>query len=779
VLMLNGGTYVGVSRKIEDSSERSRLREIAGRLRPEGKSLIVRTEAEGRSEEELQQDLVFLSDMARRIEEKAERSSAPSLVHGDLALIFRLIRDAFTREVSRVVVDSPTAYENVLELVDLIAPRMRNRVFLYDDPMPIFHAYNVEAEIERALRRKVWLPSGGHLVIDQAEALTAIDVNTGRFVGSVDLAETVLTTNLQACEEVARQLRLRDLGGIIVVDFIDMDNARHRSQVSKAFEEALHRDRAKIKVHNISPLGLVEMTRKRTGESLAGLLTEPCPYCAGIGRVQNSLTMALRVEREIAASAVEYGKTEAFFVHAHPRVIGAMLGYEGEAHRDLEAFVQRPAYLRLEENYHPNAYRVEHLTLEQALVAVPHLEEGEVVEAVVANPDPTVSLDPLVIVKGIFLMVPGLDSPVGSHVKVRVTKLDTSFGIAEPLAGALRSGAPAISGEPQPLVPESALPAYLREERLQRPPQGMPLYSPSAHAVPVADEIPEYVAPGEKPAAKGRKAATEPTAKKGRGRRKPGAVEPTPELDMPPVAPEVTADTVAPVAPVAPEVLPTLTANEPPAVAEGSEPSELRSRRRRRRRGRGGRDGEAATGTTATPADEAEALVLADDSVTATPAAEGVTEGEDGQNSRRKRRHRGGRRHRRSGAGQGALNMEANTAEPEGATNAPPVPLETPAAVAQPEPILALDVPVVEEEKPAKKPRAPRPSRARKPKATAEAVVTEVPAELPVVETAPVSAPAPEVVGERAEEAPKPVRKRRVSTRKRALPTEGDEQPAG
>ena len=252
VLMLNSGTYVGVSRKIEDSKERQRLRAIAGKIRPENYSLIVRTEAEGKSEEELQQDLVFLLDMAGRIEEKAAHVSAPALVHGDMTLVLRLIRDAFTRDINRLVVDSPSAYENILELVGMLSPHLKNRVFLYDEELPIFHAYNIEPEIERTLRRKVWLPSGGSLIIDQAEALIAIDVNTGRFVGSVELAETVLTTNLQAAEEVARQLRLRDLGGIIVVDFIDMDNPRHRAQVMKAFEEALRRDRAKIKVHNIS-----------------------------------------------------------------------------------------------------------------------------------------------------------------------------------------------------------------------------------------------------------------------------------------------------------------------------------------------------------------------------------------------------------------------------------------------------------------------------------------------------------------------------------------------
>ena len=388
VLMLNSGSYIGVSRKIEDPKERLRLRTLAAKIRPDNYSLIVRTEAEGKSDDELRQDLLFLLDMAQRIEEKAAHVSAPALVHGDMTLVLRLIRDAFTRDINRLVVDSPDAYENILELVGMLSPHLKNRVYLYDEALPIFHAYNIEPEIERTLRRKVWLPSGGSLIIDQAEALIAIDVNTGRFVGSVELAETVLTTNLQAAEEVARQLRLRDLGGIIVVDFIDMDNPKHRAQVMKAFEDALRRDRAKIKVHNISPLGLVEMTRKRTGESLSGLLTEPCPYCSGIGRVQNALTMALRIQRDLATAAVEHPRAEVFLVAAHPRVIAGMLGYEGEVHHDLEQYLGRPVYLRSEELYHPNTYRLEQLTLEQALLAVTHVEEGEVVEGQVVNPDP-------------------------------------------------------------------------------------------------------------------------------------------------------------------------------------------------------------------------------------------------------------------------------------------------------------------------------------------------------------------------------------------------------
>ena len=432
VLMLNGGGHVGVSRKIEDPRERQRLRAVAESLRIEKFSIIVRTEAMDRTDEELKQDLNFLIDLANKIEEKTKATPAPALIHGDLTLIFRLIRDAFTRDVNRVVVDNPDTYESIVAMVEMLMPRMKNRIFLYEEPTPLFHAYNIEPEVERALRRKVWLPSGGHLVFDQAEALTAIDVNTGRFVGSVDLNETVLTTNLQAAEEVARQLRLRDLGGIIVVDFIDMDNPRHRQQVTKAFDDALRNDRAKINVHSIGPLGLVEMTRKRTGDSLAGLLTESCPYCSGIGRIQNTTTMALRIQREIAAQAAHHPHTEAYLLKAHPRIIASILGFEGEAHRDLEEYIGHPVYMRIEENFHPNAYTLELLTFEQALGAVARLEEETIIEGRVVTPDPELSADTLLFAEGQFIIAAGLEAPVGSFVRLKVAEAGTSLAKVVP-----------------------------------------------------------------------------------------------------------------------------------------------------------------------------------------------------------------------------------------------------------------------------------------------------------------------------------------------------------
>ncbi|GBD28101.1 Ribonuclease G [bacterium HR31] len=291
--------YVGVSRKIESETERRRLREIAQRLRPQGMGLIVRTAAEGATEKDLQDDLRYLLSVWNRVLERARTSRAPALLYQDLRLLRRVARDLFTGEVERFVVDSPREYERLVDLVGSYAPHLRDRLELYRGREPIFEHYGVEREIETALQRKVWLPSGGTLVVDRTEAFTVIDVNTGRYVGDRDLATTILHTNLEAAREVVRQIRLRDIGGIILVDFIDMDNEKHRQQVLRALQEAVRRDRSKTHVIDLTQLGLVEITRKRVHQDLEAVLRMPCPYCNGRGRVLSPETVANRIRREL------------------------------------------------------------------------------------------------------------------------------------------------------------------------------------------------------------------------------------------------------------------------------------------------------------------------------------------------------------------------------------------------------------------------------------------------------------------------------------------------
>ncbi|MDR7445103.1 MAG: Rne/Rng family ribonuclease [Armatimonadota bacterium] len=313
-------SYVGVSRKIESEAERKRLREIAERIRPAKMGLIVRTAAQGASERDLQNDLRYLLSVWNRV---------PALLYQDLRLIRRVVRDLFTEEVSRFVVDSPREYEQIADLVKSYAPHLRSRLELYRGEEPVFEHFGIEREIQNALRRKVWLPSGGYLVIDRTEAFTVVDVNTGKYVGKTDLETTILHTNLEAAREVVRQIRLRDIGGIILVDFIDMENEQHRRQVLRTLEEAIRSDRARTHLIDLTQLGLVELTRKRVYQDLEHVLRVPCPYCEGRGRVLSPRTVANQIRRELSRT-VRTVQAPVVAVHVHP-LVHAELFREGDA----------------------------------------------------------------------------------------------------------------------------------------------------------------------------------------------------------------------------------------------------------------------------------------------------------------------------------------------------------------------------------------------------------------------------------------------------------------
>ena len=263
--------YIGISRRIESEKERERLKDLASRVKPEGMGIIVRTVAEGVEEEEFRQDIVLLTKLWRKILSRAAHGPAPNLVHRDLELVQRILRDIFTEDVDRLTLDSRYECEKVLDLLDITGPRLKLKVF-FDERENIFEEYGIEQEIEKALKRKVWLKCGGYLVIDQAEALTAIDVNTGKYVGTINLEDTVHKTNLEAAREIGRQLRLRNIGGIVIVDFIDMSEEGHRQEVLQTLEAEIKRDKTKTNILGLTQLGLVEMTRKKVRPSLAEVL---------------------------------------------------------------------------------------------------------------------------------------------------------------------------------------------------------------------------------------------------------------------------------------------------------------------------------------------------------------------------------------------------------------------------------------------------------------------------------------------------------------------------
>jgi ribonuclease G len=312
--------HIGISRRIESAQERARLRSAVGELRPDQGGFIVRTVCEGVSKREIQRDVSFLTKLWSSVVKVSETTPPASLLYSDLDVALRVVRDLFSSEVDRLWCDDPETYERVVEFVQSYMPRLRSRIALYEAEEPIFDHFHIEAQIDRALERKVWLKSGGYLVFDQAEALTAIDVNTGRFVGKKNQEETVLRTNLEAADEVVRQLRLRNIGGIIIVDFIDMTREADRKRVTDALAQALKRDKARSTMLKISELGLVQMTRKRTRESLEEMLTEPCPKCHGRRVVKSVATLAADVLRGIHRAAGRHPRNDLLVVKINPAV---------------------------------------------------------------------------------------------------------------------------------------------------------------------------------------------------------------------------------------------------------------------------------------------------------------------------------------------------------------------------------------------------------------------------------------------------------------------------
>src|SRR3972149_1543421 len=281
-----------------EEGERARLKHIVEEINPQREGVIVRTAGIGKGKAEIGADLEFLRSLWKKIKTKAETLTAPALVQKDLDLIFRIFRDLFTKEVVRLVVDSPTEYERCLEYAESLHSDIKSLLFLYTEDEPIFRSFGIEREIEKALRHKVWLKSGGYIVLEETEALVSIDINTGKYVGKHDFEETILKTNLEAAREIARQVRLRDLGGIIIIDFIDMARQESRDRVVQELKDALKADRSPTNVSLLSDLGLVEMTRKRVRQGLNRALSASCPACGGLGFIRSTPSIAHQVLRE-------------------------------------------------------------------------------------------------------------------------------------------------------------------------------------------------------------------------------------------------------------------------------------------------------------------------------------------------------------------------------------------------------------------------------------------------------------------------------------------------
>lgn len=350
--------HLGISRRIESEAERDRLKELVQKSNPQG-GVIVRTAGEGATEEQLRTDIEYLDRLGKDIFKNYEKRKSPGIIHQELDVELRALRDLMSEEVSAVFVDDEEVHKKITKFVSQLMPKFKHNINFYDQQKPLFDMYDIDMEISRSMDRKIWLKSGGYIVIDEAEALVVIDVNTGRFVGKKDLEDTILKTNLEAIREIAHQLKIRNCGGIIIVDFIDMEKETHREKVIDVLKEEVSKDRARTHVISMSQLGLVEMTRKRIRPSLIKSLCEPCEYCEGKGYIKKKTTVASEIFREVEREAHTLDKkNQSIVIHCHSEVVDHIYEVEAETLDHIEKKISRSIAFKIEPSYHLEQYEV-------------------------------------------------------------------------------------------------------------------------------------------------------------------------------------------------------------------------------------------------------------------------------------------------------------------------------------------------------------------------------------------------------------------------------------
>ena len=587
VVLVPNGEGLGVSRRVDDD-ERARLKDIIKKLDVGKGGLIVRTAAEGASAEDIERDLVFLQRLWRVIDARAKKAKAPELVYQEAELPLRVTRDIFAGDFERALVDDDRTYKRIVGYLKKTSPHMAERVVRYREKTPLFEGTGVEAEIRSTLSRRVDLPSGGYLVFDYAEAFTVIDVNTGRFVGSrskssgARLEDTITKNNLEAVKEVVRQLRLRDIGGIIVIDFIDMANPRNRATVEEALRTELERDRTKTYVVEISPLGLVEMTRQNVTDGPREILTKKCPTCGGDGIVVSERTAAIDVERRLRALATGSRK-EAYRVELNARVASMLVGPAASRLAELEAQTKRRFFLVPKDDVHTDHLLVlAEGKLEELAPKTPVEESAQLqVQLVeVGLHDPTSAVGK---VDGYDVCVAGAAGLVGKKVKVRVERALDDAAYASLVGRKAPEGPITAEGEAEK---PTRKPPGRKAEAAEAPEADEPVVQ--AEEEPVAEEEAEAVAPSEEEMPKKR---TRRGSRGGRGRKKKPAVaaatdgaapaeEPAPEPEPAPAEPTIH---------VPDPELGTEDEESEPAAEDGAEAPKPKKRTRRGSRGGRGR----------------------------------------------------------------------------------------------------------------------------------------------------------------------------------------------
>jgi ribonuclease G len=356
VLMPNSD-HIGISRRIEDSAERDRLKELTLSLRTENYGYIIRTAAEGIQQEKIAYEMMFLNNMWENIQHKYKKAPAPCLLHKELTASLRAVRDLLIYEAEKLVIDSKKGYESIISFMERFSPGFGGNVELYEGHEPVFDAYNLEGDISRALKKKVWLRSGGYIVIEHTEALVAIDVNTGRYVGKHNLEETILKTNLEAVKEIAYQIRLRDIGGIIIIDFIDMEKRSNQEKIFNELKEALKRDRRKTNILPISEMGLIQMTRKRNKKPLSRMLCEPCFYCEGEAYLISKQSICYNIYREIKRETSEITNTK-ITLRVNPEIADLLHGEESQIISSIEKEIGREIIVYPNAKYHMEEFEI-------------------------------------------------------------------------------------------------------------------------------------------------------------------------------------------------------------------------------------------------------------------------------------------------------------------------------------------------------------------------------------------------------------------------------------
>ena len=351
LVLMPTSNHIGISRRIETESERTRLKEMVAQLRVDNLGYIVRTAAEGVGEDKVAQEMTFLKNLWHSIQQKYIKSPTPSLIHQELDIRLRAVRDLLLHEAETLIIDSRDGYQDILSFLDTFMPSLKSSVELYEGNEPIFDAYNLEGDISRALKKKVWLKSGGYIVIEHTEALVAIDVNTGRYVGKHNLEETILKTNLEAVKEIAYQVRLRDIGGIIIIDFIDMEKKSNQEKVFNALSEAFSKDRSKTHILPMSDMGLIQMTRKRIRKPLTRQLCEPCFYCEGEGLLLSGQSLCYTIHREILRNSSDM-LGSGLTLRVNPQIAELLHGEENHLVTSLEQRLNKQITIYPDNRFH-------------------------------------------------------------------------------------------------------------------------------------------------------------------------------------------------------------------------------------------------------------------------------------------------------------------------------------------------------------------------------------------------------------------------------------------